>query len=528
MSLGAPRAAYPAAVPDGDRPRRLRLWLQRRGPLFVKVGQFLALRPDLIDQEYCDELLQLSDRVPAFPFAEASRTIEQDLGAPIDELFSWINPHPLAAASLAQVHEARTRDGRDAAVKIQRPGIREAVERDVLRARRLGAILDLAGASSAVSARDLADELRRWLEDELDPGRELRNLTRLSRLSRRRRTVRIPRPYPDLCAGRVLTAEFLAGVPFTELLRLVRTGDGGRVEALGLDRGRLAANLLYAVLEQVFRFEFFHADTHPGNLLAMPGNAVGFVDFGLVEPLDPTVRRGAVRYLAAIYSDDVDGMYHGLTELLVPGPRADLARFRADFVEESRSWIRERGAATRGDAGRSPIASYLIGVLRAARRNDLRVPPGILSVYRALLTAESLAAQLGGDQDLGSVGRRIFSELQIETVVRTLDPERLQPVLAETLSLVTEGPRQLRRLLSDLINDRFELRVRTSESAEDRMASNLRTRLVSLAIASVGLAVLIAAGPATLRFGPVSLSSLLWLLLVAAWLSIFVLWRRLP
>ncbi len=524
--------AGPQATGGGPRrvasPRRVRELLERIGPTFIKVGQFLALRPDLIAQEYCDEFLKLTDQVPGFPFAVARRIIEEDLGRPVEELFATINPQPLAAASLAQVHLARTHDGHEVAVKVQREGIREAVERDLGRVRVLARVLEMAGAGALISPREVAAELRRWLHDEVDFGRELRNLERLWELSRQTPRARIPRPYPELSGSRVVTSEYLPGVPFSELLRYLQTGRPERIAALGYDREKLAENLLDTVLAQIFRCQFFHADTHPGNLLAMTGDRVGFVDFGLADTLDPTFRQGMLRYLSALYSDDLEGMFHGLTELLVATGDTDLERFRADFNEESRFWIRERYGADRGTPeAHSPVASYMVGVLRAARRNSLRVPAAVLSMYRALLTAETLASRLGGRVDLGSVGQRFFGELQLRRLFETADPRNLQPLAIQLLDLFQEGPGQVQRLLKDLAEGRFALRVRAVESEEDRRQANNRAGLIAASALSVGTAFLIGASEGVTLFGSFKLSWLLWGVLAATWVWVVVFWRRL-
>jgi len=509
-------------------PQRARRILERLGPTFIKLGQFLALRPDLIAQEYCDEFLRLTDQVAPFSFTVVRRIVEEDLGSPVSTHFAWINPRPIAAASLAQVHLAYTHSGTTVAVKVQREGIDEAVERDLRRARIIGWILEVTGSIAVISSAEAVDELSRWMHEELDLEHELRNLTRMYQLTRDYPNMQVPRPCPELSRARVLTAEYLPGVPFTELLRLVRANHPERLERLGVDRKALAANLLDAVLTQIFRFEFFHGDTHPGNLLAMPGNAIGFVDFGLADELDPSFRQGMIRYLAATYAGDLEGMFQGLTEVLVPARESDPNQFRTDFYEQSRRWRREREASSRGAAPKdSPTARYLVGVLRAARQNRYRVPPAILSMYRTLLTAETLASQLGGDVDLPEVGIRLFQRLQVDSIVDAFRLENLQLGLLEVMQLVRDGPRQARRVLTDIADGRFVLSVRTVESDEDRRQANHRARLVAAAAVSISLSVLIFGARDAVLPGDIRLSGVLWAALIADWIWLLILWRRL-
>jgi ubiquinone biosynthesis protein len=506
-------------------PERARRRLERLGPTFVKVGQYLALRPDLIGEEYCEEFLKLTDRVPPFPFEDVRRILTEDLGGPPEEFFSWISPRPIAAGSLAQAHSARTRQGDEVAIKVQRPGVREIVERDLKRARLMGRILEMTQATILLSPSEILDEFGRWMREELDFGHELRNLTSLYELSRNDKRSRIPRPYPALSAARVLTAEFLPGVPLTEVLGFIRSNQPGRLDSLRIDPEQVATNLLGAMLNQIFRLEMFHADIHPGNLLVMSGNRIGFVDFGLTDTLDPHFRQGVRRYIAAVGANDIDRMFDGLSEILVSSERSDVNQLRADFQEENRRFQRERRQSSVGRD--SPTSRYLVAVLRAARRNRFRVPPAILSLYRSLLTAEVLAAQLGSRASIATVGKPLFRDLGVREVLDAFRPERIQPVVLDGLTLFREGPRHLRRLLSDLVDGRLVLRVRTVDSDEDRQQANARARLISLATVSVALAFLAGATKEYILFGWFHLPWLWWTMLLVVWLRLAVQWRRL-
>ena len=322
-----------AAIPSRDTagawltPADFARQLERRGPIFVKVGQFLALRPDLIPQEYCNELLKLLDRVAPFSWNDASLILTEDLGRPPEESFASINHRPIASASLAQVYLARTHGGREVAVKVQRPGIRERMDADLKQARRLLRLLEFTGKVSIVDRGELLAELERWMYEELDFTRELENVRAMRDLVQPGGRIRIPRPYPELSGKRVVTTEFLRGVPFSELLAALREGRPGQIDRIGFDRDLLAQTLLHSVLTSVFRYQTFHADVHPGNLIALESDRIGFVDFGLVDVLDETIRERQTLYLAAVYRGDVDEMYRSLLEILIPNPNWDPTRF---------------------------------------------------------------------------------------------------------------------------------------------------------------------------------------------------------
>jgi ubiquinone biosynthesis protein len=502
--------------------------LQRLGPVFVKIGQFLALRPDLVPQEYCNELLKLVDRVPPVAWASIREIAMEDLRADLDEVFEWINPTPLAAASLAQVHIARTKDGSEVAVKIQRPGIREQVENDLKRLSWLFKLLRISGVTSVISLGEAQEELRRWLHEELNFELELRNLTRMYELNAESQHSVVPRPYPELSGKRIVTAGYLHGVPFSELLRLIREGEAERIEALGFERDVLAENLLNTVLTQIFKHNCFHADTHPGNLVALPSNIIGFVDFGLVEQVNETVREGQRQFLSAVYSGSIEGMHQALVNILITRENSDLDSFRSDFFEGSRVWMREReSVADIPPEESTPIARYMVSVIRSARRNRLELPTEVLSMYRTLLTAESVAHQLGGTEDLRSVGRHFFIELQVEDALGTLMPEQMQALSIDLLTLLRESPGNLNRIISDLAEGRQVFHLRTSDSNTDRRAANHRARLLSLAVISVGLAVLMVGASNIPFLNGLPVKGSLLVLLVAAYIWMAVLWSRL-
>jgi ubiquinone biosynthesis protein len=511
-------------------PVGFRRLLERLGPTYIKLGQFLALRPDLIPEEYTDELMHLLDQLTPFSWAEAEAILTAELGAPPSEVFAYLNPRPTAAGSLAQVHSARLHDGTEVAVKIQRPGIEERVMRDLGRARKLARVLEIGRVSAIVPPGEIVEELTRWMIQELDFRHELENLVRLYELTTDSAIARIPRPYPSLSTARVLTADYLHGIPFSELLIALRTGatdELGRVHATGLDRDRLAANLIRTTLTQMFRYGFFHADLHPGNLMALPDDVIGFVDFGLCDELDETVRERQMRYLAAVYGRDVDQMFAALLDVLIPGEETDIAAFRRDFSAETRTYFGRLAGRGEGEeaADRSPIALWMIGVMRTARKHGMRLPPRVLSMYRALLTAESVAHQLGSRANLRVVGRDFFSSLRMEQAIRALDPNTLQASALTLLSLVRDSPGQVHQILSEIASGRFALTVNVTEAPRTVRARNRRARLVATSILTVSVSALFVA--AAVSSADPAVWWLLGVLLAALYAVLLFEWRRL-
>jgi len=515
-------------------PQRFRRTLERLGPTFIKIGQFLALRPDLIPQSYCNELMGLLDVVPPFPWPMARETITHELRISPLVLFAYINERPFAAGSLAQVHLARLHDGSPVAVKVLRPDIEKSIERDLKRARRIARLLEATGASLVVSPSEVVAELTEWLHEEIDLAIELKNMSRLHRHVSPNLPQRIPRPFPEYSSRRVLTAEYIRGIPLTEILRALRTS---RKEALmedDVDLQLYAERLVLATFTQIFRYRFFHADLHPGNLLLLPGNVVGFVDFGLCDELDPGIYESQLRYLSAIYSGETERIFRILTEIVIPSEDTDMEAFRRDFLNESRRFESDGTTHTAADDGRdpkdverSPIAAYLIGLMRSARRNRLRVPARILSMYRALLTVETVANALGTHDGLRKIGREFFGELQRERLIEELsDIAKLESLLVTLINLKSNAPGHLSQILNELATGSLSLRTLTSEAPHVVRLRNRRTWIITVAILAVSISLLLTRSGLPAIFG-ISLAWPLIMILILCYAEIWRQWRRL-
>jgi ubiquinone biosynthesis protein len=475
----------------------------------------------------------LLDIVAPFPWTAARETITRELGASPFVHFEYISERPFAAGSLAQIHLARLHDHSPVAVKVLRPDIEARIDRDLKRARRIARVLEAARVEVVTSPSDVVAELTHWLHQEVDLSIELANMRRLYDLLPVDQPQRVPRPFPEYSSRKVLTAEYIRGIPLTEVLRVLRSS---RHETLldEIDPQLYAERLVLAVLTQIFRYRFFHADLHPGNLLLLPGNIVGFVDFGLCDQLDPTMYESQLRYLSAIYSGESERIFRALTEILIPGRDTDIEAFRRDFMSETRrleaDGTTRTGDDDRRDAGevrRSPIAAYLIGLMRSARRNRLHVPARILSMYRALLTVETIAGELGAQDSLRRIGRRFFGELQRERLIYELsDTANLESMMFTLINLKRQSPGQVSQILTELAAGSLSLRMQNSEAPSVIRAHNRRTWMIAVSILAVTAAILLSRPALPAVFG-VSLAWPLGVLLVCCYLEIWRQWRRL-
>lgn len=288
----------------------LRRAFEELGTTFIKLGQLLSTRSDILPPTYLAELVKLQDAVPPVPHAHVAAVVEAELGAPPDRLFAAFDPTPLAAASIGQVHAARLHSGEEVIVKIQRHGVAVAVARD------LDVLLDLAGLVARYTGfgRDhdvlgLAEEFAFTLRCELSYVREGTNADRFRQMFVGDPDIHIPRVYWDYTTERVLVQERLRGI---------KVGDLAALEAAGIDRKQIAANSVRLMLEELFVHGFFHADPHPGNLYVLADSRIGMMDFGMIGRLDEALQEGLTRLFLALSKGDSERMVDELLTIVWP------------------------------------------------------------------------------------------------------------------------------------------------------------------------------------------------------------------
>ncbi len=408
------------------RPIRLRLAFEELGATWIKLGQALALRFDLLPPSYCYELSKLFNEVAPFPYADVKGIIRGDFGRDVSEVYAWFDPEPFAAASIGQVHRASLPSGERVAVKVQRPGIQDRVEMDLRLMYRMAFLPDLMRLFGGTPTRDVIDEFASWLDEELDYVTEARNAYTIRENARFDPIEYDPRVWLDYSTEHVLTLEYIDGIPVSDVLTDLRRDRDDCIAQLrkqSCDLDQVAANIVWNFLNQVYVIGIFHADLHPANLLVLPGNRIGYVDFGITGRLPANVRQSLVLFARRLLRGDVDGAMVELSRWVKPSTRtvqgdaiAELKALAEDFLFELRATQQSRQALA---------AAYQIALLGAIRRHNMRVDPVILSYVKAVITMDSITSELAPTFDPVKLELRFFSALTLDQVYDSLRPAAL-------------------------------------------------------------------------------------------------------
>jgi predicted unusual protein kinase regulating ubiquinone biosynthesis (AarF/ABC1/UbiB family) len=449
----------PTPERKAKRRRARAIWIRETllhlGPTFIKVGQFFSTRADLFPSEYVEELSKLQDQVPAFGYEQVAAIVQQELGKPIEQIYSYFDPTPLAAASLGQVHRAKLKSGEEVVVKVQRPGLVQLFTIDLEIGRGIAEFFQHHTPWGG-AGRDwigIYEECRRTLWEEVDYLNEGRNADTFRRNFRDMPQIAVPKVYWRYTSPRLLTLEYLPGI---------KISDYEALSAAGLDRRALARLGAEAYLRQLLKDGFFHADPHPGNIAVKPDGTLIFYDFGMMGRLRPGIKEKLADMLAAVVAKNADQVVALLVELGVLVPTADLAPVRRS-VQYLLDHFLDKPFSSKLDE--ISVAAISEDLYELAYEQPFRFPATFTFVLRALTTLEGLGKGLDPEFNFIEVAKPFAEEL-----MNSSHPER-ETLLAQVSRQAVEFtstslslPRRLETALSKLEQGELRLRVRSSET----------------------------------------------------------------
>jgi predicted unusual protein kinase regulating ubiquinone biosynthesis (AarF/ABC1/UbiB family) len=370
-------------------PERFRRLFEDLGGSFIKFGQMLALQPDIVSIAYCNELFNLLDRIPPFPFPEAERVVREELGRAPAEIFDQFETEPMSAASIGQVHIAWL-NGRKVAVKIQRPSAEVEFAGDIRLIRFAMAAIRRLGLSSLYWALEPMSEFAAWTHEELDYRREARYADRLRRNAVNNPHERVPEIFWDLTTRRTLVMEYLPGITALDYLRAMSGDDSWLARKVGareFDHDRFARHIIDNFVGDAFLHGVFHADLHPANLLVQPGEVVGYVDFGITGVLSRYSRRHLVAMVLTCVRADVDGMADAFFKLARSEADANPALFRSRLAEVSQEWYEIEGA---GPVLKRNFTLVMLDMLILCRQTGITPERDVIKYIRSAVAADGL------------------------------------------------------------------------------------------------------------------------------------------
>ncbi len=478
--------------------------LERLGPTYIKLGQLLSTRADLLPAPYVEALTRLQDSVEPFPYADVERIVTTELGVRMSKAFGSFDPEPLAAASLGQVHRATLRDGTEVAVKVQRPGIRERIVED------LDALEDLAdfadrhtdtGRRYGVAA--MLGEFRKTLLSELDYRQEAQNLATLADNLGDFGRITVPRSVADYTTSRVLTMQYVRGTKVTDLGGLTRTE---------LDGNALAEELFAAYMKQILVDGFFHADPHPGNVFITPDGRIAMIDVGMVGRIAPEMQDRLLRLLLAVASGRGEE---------AAGTAVRIGTARDDFDEPE--FVRRVTALVTGMQGataeRIQVGRIVMEMTRSAAETGILLPAELSTLGKTLFALDQVGRTLDPAFDPNASIQRNAADMLRRRMLKQASPTHAFSTLLEANELMQRLPGRLNAILDSLAENEFRIRVDAIDEVRlmaglQKVANRITMGLV-LAALIIGAAMLMRVETSFRIFGYPGVAMLLFLAAVA-------------
>ena len=465
-------AAFAEEHADRTMPERLRLAFEELGPTFVKLGQLLSTRPDLLPESWIDEFVKLQDNVQPLQFDVVKAIIEEQLKRKLEDAYDSFDPVPIGAASIGQVHTATLKTGEKVVVKVQRPEIDRIIETDVSILAFIAGLLEkYVPETRIVGPKVIVNEFFRTLSYELDYVVEANNMTKMAENMTSIPEVVIPKVYRTFSTDRILTLERLEGI---------RVNDLKALDAAGIDRKLVVEVGARAFFRSVMIDGLFHGDLHGGNLFILPGNRLGIIDFGMVGRLSQKSRDQFATMVMALLSEDYEMLCYQYAELGASGPSIDFDGFQ----REVRNTLAPYMGLSLADLNAGRI---LIEATKIATRYHIQVPGDWMMVFKAILTIEGMGRTLDPAFDLLSIGQDLVKDLVKDQYSFQRMSKDLLWVAKDVSALLQVLPRQIRWMFRRFTSNDFAIEIKSPELDGIRRQLDINGRRSSLSVLIAGL-----------------------------------------
>jgi len=452
------------AILSKPLPVRLRLALEELGPTFIKFGQILSSRRDLITDDYFIELTKLQCGVPPFPAAEARKIVEQELGQPMNRLFSHFGQEPIGSASIAQVHKATLSDGTPVAVKVQRPDIEKTISLDVAILHDLAKFVEKHVPESAgLNPTGVVEEFTETLQRELDFENEASNAERFAEQFEGNAAIRVPAIYRDRSNARVLTMDFLTGAAIT---------DTAALEAQGIDPGELAVTMTGLIYEQIFTHGFFHGDPHPGNMTVLPDGRIVLYDYGMMGKFTPQMRESIALLVSGLAEKNHAQTTRSILDLSEEGIAKDQMLLQAEVEKFAESNLNR----PLRDISLGTVLNDLLDLLRD---NHLRMKPAFYLGIKALAQVEAIGRSLDPALNFIQLGEPYATRVLLGKFGAGRVGGILKGVAVEMLDFLRDAPGDFRQLYQSI--RRGKLNIPLEHKIDPKGFEPLRATLDSIA-----------------------------------------------
>lgn len=486
-------------------PEELVADLKAMGPTYVKLGQLLSTRPDLLPEKYLEALSSLQDDLETIPFSEVKEIVEFEIGTKISKAFNYFDVNPLASASIGQVHKAELRSGKEVAVKVQRPGVREKFVKDLDTLEEMASLaVKHTSAGKKYAFDDILIELKRIMLHELDYLREANNLITLGENLIPYRRIVVPQPIPDYTTSKVLTMEFVAGTKITSVSPLRKTEE---------DFTPLVDEFIEAYLKQIVTDGFVHADPHPGNVHLLQNGKIALMDLGMVAQFGDKTRENLLRLLLGLSKNNGEEVAETLIKMSKNSDHITPDAFRREInimLIESHNT-----AAKEMQTGR-----LLIQMNRCAAKNGIMLPVEVNILGKVLLNMDQIIAFLAPEYDLREAVRKYMTKLLQSKMLKELAPEEIFSVLLDSKTFLEHLPSRLNTITENLANNKFRIHMEAIDEKRltdgfQKVANRITLGLV-IAAMIIGAAMLMSVPSAFTIFGYPGLAIIFFILAAVA------------